>query len=80
MTFFKNLFSCYCSEENDKDIKTEICDIKKDVKKIENDINVLFRMKADVYTDIKRLEDKLNNHFSLLTHKIDNVIMILNNR
>ena len=80
MGFFKNLFACsFQSPDEDNIIKANMNQIQLDIKKIENDINTLFRVKTDI-NELKRLEDKLNNHFALLSTKIDNIILILNSR
>ena len=89
MSLFKNLFGCTCNNNGQNDIndrqiiindavKEGIGLIKGEIKKIEDDVNNLYRVKADSYQEIKRLEDKLNSNFSILSNKIDNVILILN--
>ena len=62
------------------DIKSDLVEIRNDVKSIKNDITFLYRVKADNEGNVKRIEDKINNNFAIVTSKIDNVIMILNNR
>jgi hypothetical protein len=73
MSIFKNLFTCSCIE-----LTTGMKCIRDEVNKIQSDMNILFVVKTETYSEIRSLEDKLNNHFALLTNKIDNVIMILN--
>ena len=85
MGLFKNIFSCYFDNNNDnteqhkinKNVSNEMRDISDDVKVITNDVHLLFRIKNEMTNDIKRLEDKINNHFAILTNKIDNVIFML---
>ena len=79
MGFFKNIFSCSFQDPVEDNVKANMSQIQLDIKKIENDINTLFRVKTDV-NELKRLEDKINNHFTLLSTKIDNIILILNSR
>ena len=89
MGLFKNLFACFCNNHNEtseitllkneiKQIQEEITRLKTVIKNIETDVANLFRVRADAHTELKRLDDKLNTNFSLLSTKIDNVIMILN--
>jgi hypothetical protein len=83
MTFFKNMFSCYCdnSQEKEKEvIKENITVIRAEVSKLKDDINTLFFVKHSTIGEIKRLEDKMNTSFAILTNKMDNVILILNTR
>ena len=75
MSFFKNLFACY--NNNDEESKNNER-IKQDVIRIKRDVQLLFDMRASMSGDLKRLEDKLQSHFSILMSKIDNVIMMLN--
>jgi hypothetical protein len=79
MSIFKNLFTCSCIEDKqEKELTTGMKCIRDEVNKIQSDMNILFVVKTETYSEIRSLEDKLNNHFALLTNKIDNVIMILN--
>jgi archaellum component FlaC len=81
MGIFKNLFSCTCYNDNKEErVKTKMKDIEKEIEEIRNDINILFRVKSDTHSELRRMEDKINNNFSLLNNKIDNVIMILNSK
>ena len=85
MGLFKNIFSCYFDNNNDnaeqhkinENVTNNMRDISDDVKLITNDVHLLFRIKNEMSNDIKRLEDKINNHFAILTNKIDNVIFML---
>ena len=52
--------------------------IRTDILKIQDDVKQLNRIHFDTHGELKRMEDKLNNHFSILSNKIENVIMILN--
>ena len=102
MTFLKNLFSCYCYNTNESDIKdlqsenktmnnkmidnnkqitkniVDLTHIQKEIIQIQNDMRLLNNINFDTKNNLQRMDDKLNSHFSLLTNKIDNVIMILN--
>ena len=60
--------------------KDDMIGIRDDVKQIKNDITFLYRVKNETDGNIKRIEDKINTNFAIVTTKIDNVIMILNNR
>ena len=84
MGLFENLFGCVCnnngqSATNDT-FTHDIKEIRKDVKAVENDIKQLFGKELLTTTELNRLEDKVVNNFSILTNKIDNVIMILNSK
>ena len=78
MGLFKNLFACFCNPEKDETFRSQMIEVKTDIKKLHSDVNTLFQNKLDTTIEIRRIEDKLNNHFAILTTKIDNVIMILN--
>ena len=67
------------ASDNDN-MKSSLMEIRDDVKVIKNDITFLYRVKADTDGNVKRIEDKINNNFAIVTTKIDNVIMILNQR
>lgn len=56
----------------------ELTLIRTDIIKIQDDVKQLNRIHFDTHSELKRMEDKLNNHFSILSNKIENVIMILN--
>ena len=74
MGFFKNIFNCILSSDN------EITDMKIQIKQIEDKVNSLFQNKSDTSSELKRLEDKINNHFQLVSTKIDNVLLILSHK
>ena len=83
MGLFENLFGCVWNNNSrgkDKSLQTQIIDLRNDLKKIEKDVDELFRLKMEIHNEIKRIEDKLNNHFAILTNKIHNVILILNKK
>ena len=67
-------------ETDNDNMKANLLEIKDDVKIIKNDIAFLYRVKAVTDGDMKRIEDKINNNFALMTSKIDSVIMMLNQR
>ena len=54
--------------------------IRSEIKKIEQDVKTLYRVNIDTSGEMKRLEDKINSHFAILTSKVDSMIMILNTR
>ena len=80
MGLFQNLFGCFCNQPEQLAQKSQMIEIRTSIKKLESDVNTLFQNKLDTSLELRRVEDKLNNHFAILTTKIDNVIMILNQR
>ena len=54
--------------------------LRNEIKKIEQDVKTLYRININTSGEMKRLEDKINNHFAILTSKVDSMIMILNTR
>ena len=83
MGIFKNLFSCTCIDDvpkKDDTIKTDMTLMKDEMRKMQSEITLLFKLRSDTDGEMRRLEDKLNTHFQILDNKIDSVILILNTR
>ena len=79
VNIFKNLFSCN-SNQVEKDIQKEIDNLRNELQIIKRDIKILYNFKNESHHDLQRLEDKLDHKFDLLTSKVDNLILILNNK
>lgn len=81
MGLFTNLFSCTCDASNPNDtFDDQMKDLKQNVVNLELNVKTLLTAKLYTNTELKRLEDKLNNQFNLLQTKIDSVILILNSQ
>lgn len=78
VSIFKNLFGCYNSKS--VDLTKEIEEVKKEIDLIKKDIKSLYNFKNESHHNLQRLEDKLDYKFDLLTSKVDNLILILNNK
>ena len=72
MSVFNNLLGCDCTSKDEPDI----IDVKQKVGKNEIVCDIL---KNDTKNDIKMLDTKFDLKFSMLSNKIDNILMLLNN-
>ena len=73
MGLFKNLFACICKTDDTQQNTDDIIEMKLQMKKIDRDVGLLF-------TETKRLDDKISTNFTILSTKIDNIVMILNTK
>ena len=84
MGLFDNLFACICSNDVDKnaiqDLKQDMSlahiQLKSIITNIEKDVNHMFSQQRDTNKDIKRLEDKIANHFSQLHTRMENFMLL----
>ena len=85
MGLFNNLFACFCGDSNNdktdvqtlkQDISLAHIELKSIISNIEKDISHLFSKQKETNNDIKRLEDKIANHFIQLHHKVDNSLLL----
>lgn len=67
MPIFKNIFGCVSNDNNDN--------IERRINALEGKYDNLERQ---LYNDVRRIEDKIDNKFEILNNKIDNLILILN--
>jgi hypothetical protein len=82
MGILKNLFTCVCNPNTPETeiFRENMIVIRNEVSRLKDDINTLFLVKNDTFGELRRLEDKMNNSFAILTNKMDSVILILNTR
>jgi hypothetical protein len=86
MGILKNLFTCVCQptepppNPHTETFKENMIVIRNEVSRLKDDIGTLFLVKTDMFGELRRLEDKMNNSFVILTNKMDSVILILNTR
>jgi hypothetical protein len=74
MPFLNSIFSC--SSKDEKKANTSHSNIRFRLGKVESKINLL---EQRFFLDTNRLEEKIDTKFEMLTIKLDNLIMILNN-
>ena len=76
MSLFNNLFGCRCDTKETKDDE-KIVDVKLEVGKTAMGCDML---KNATSNDIKALDTKFDLKFSMLSDKIDNIVMLITNR
>lgn len=70
MPFLNSIFSCKSNDTIDDDVKGRMIKMELRIELIEQNNK----------TGLQRLEDKLDNKFDILNSKIDNIILLLNNK
>lgn len=74
MSLFQNLLTCNCDTKDTKD-EEKLTDVKLEVGKTAVGCDML---KSDTRNDIKALDMKFDLKFTMLSDKIDNILLLLN--
>ena len=69
----KQLFSCFCIEKPNEEMKF----LREKISELEMDLKS-FKIAQDL--EMKRIEDKLLNQITILTTKIDNLVLLINTK